>query len=225
MSTAKVTAQRKIGSRRAEIQDAAATLFARQGYSGTGMEQIAAAVGLVPASLYNHWPSKQAILAEIIVTYEVETLEAFNRAIRDKLTAGDALYAAATTRLSYLLRHGRQAAITDREKLLLDAESLTRVHGLQNAHFTGLRALVEQGQRQGEFDQDTDSLFATVALLEMGTRLATSFLHQAEYPSWGEVSGAGTVLQMSDGEVLANMDEASAQYATMALRMVSHHPA
>ncbi|WP_461171119.1 TetR/AcrR family transcriptional regulator [Arthrobacter sp. Z1-15] len=221
MPAGKVKEQRKIGTRRIEIQDAAVTLFARQGYSGTGMEDIAAAVGLVPASLYNHWPSKQKILSAIIITYEIEMLETFDEAVKGRRSASDALYAASTARLEYLLRHGRQAAITDREKLSLDPDSLARVEVLQNTHFTQLRSLIVDGQRSGEFDRRTDALIATVALLEMGTRLATSFLHQTEYPSWADLPELGMVLQMADGRVIVSLDDASAQYGDMALRMLS----
>ncbi|RXZ68064.1 TetR/AcrR family transcriptional regulator [Agromyces albus] len=221
MPAGEVTERRRTGTRRAEIKDAAITLFAQQGYTGTGMEQIAAAVGLVPASLYNHWPSKQTILADIIVNYELETLEVYDKAVRNHETASEALYAAATARLGYLLRHGRQAAITDREKLSLDSDSLAKVEQLQNAHFTQLRSLVEDGQRRGEFEVTADPLLATVALLELGTRLATSFLHRRE---WVELSDSGTALQMFDGTALASLDHASAEYGAMALRMISRHP-
>lgn len=51
--------------RRDEILDAAARLFAERGYSGTGVDDIGAAVGITGPSVYKHFPSKDAILVAI----------------------------------------------------------------------------------------------------------------------------------------------------------------
>ncbi len=53
------------GGRRDEILDAAARLFAEQGFPGTGMDEIGAAVGITGPSVYRHFPSKDAILVAI----------------------------------------------------------------------------------------------------------------------------------------------------------------
>jgi len=48
------------------ILDAAEALFAVRGYSGTAVRDIARAVGLTPASLYNHFEGKQAIYDAVL---------------------------------------------------------------------------------------------------------------------------------------------------------------
>ncbi|KJR08326.1 MULTISPECIES: TetR/AcrR family transcriptional regulator [Gordonia] len=52
-------------TRRDEILDAAARLFAENGFAGTGMDEIGAAVGITGPSVYKHFPSKLAILVGI----------------------------------------------------------------------------------------------------------------------------------------------------------------
>ncbi len=52
-------------SRRDEILDAAATLFADRGYSDVGVDEIGRAVGIAGPSVYKHFPSKMAILVAI----------------------------------------------------------------------------------------------------------------------------------------------------------------
>lgn len=52
-------------SRRDEILDAAAELFAERGYSEVGVDEIGRAVGIAGPSLYKHFPSKMAILVAI----------------------------------------------------------------------------------------------------------------------------------------------------------------
>lgn len=54
-------------SRRREILRAAARLFGTHGYAGTSMRDIAAAVGLLPGSLYYHFLSKEELIEEIFI--------------------------------------------------------------------------------------------------------------------------------------------------------------
>lgn len=59
----------KAGKRRnnrgQELQDAAATLFATQGYEKTTIREIAKAVNMLPGSAYYHFDSKQELLLAI----------------------------------------------------------------------------------------------------------------------------------------------------------------
>jgi AcrR family transcriptional regulator len=51
---------------RARILDAAEHLFADRGFAGAAMRDIAASVELNPASLYNHFPGKQALYEAVL---------------------------------------------------------------------------------------------------------------------------------------------------------------
>ena len=48
------------------ITEEALTLFAEKGYKGTSVKNIADAVGIKDASLYNHFRSKQEIFNSIV---------------------------------------------------------------------------------------------------------------------------------------------------------------
>jgi AcrR family transcriptional regulator len=52
--------------RREMICDAAAELFRERGYRGTSIDEIGAAVGMTGPALYRHFPSKEALLSEIL---------------------------------------------------------------------------------------------------------------------------------------------------------------
>jgi AcrR family transcriptional regulator len=62
---------------------AAAELFRQQGYRGTRIEDIGAAVGMTGPAVYRHFPSKEALLAELLQ-------RALDRAQRDVQGALDA---------------------------------------------------------------------------------------------------------------------------------------
>ena len=51
---------------RDRILDAAEALFAERGFAGTSVRDIASNVGLTAASLYNHFPSKDALYAAVL---------------------------------------------------------------------------------------------------------------------------------------------------------------
>jgi AcrR family transcriptional regulator len=56
-------------STRQKILESAIQLFAMKGYTETTIRELAAAVGIKEASLYNHFPSKSAILDYILEEY------------------------------------------------------------------------------------------------------------------------------------------------------------
>lgn len=54
-------------SRLPRLLDAAAALFCSQGYQGTTVRDIARAVGMLPGSLYCHFPTKDDLLVAVYV--------------------------------------------------------------------------------------------------------------------------------------------------------------
>lgn len=54
------------GSTATRILDAAEALFAERGFAGVSVREIAGRVGLNQASIYNHFPSKQALYEAVL---------------------------------------------------------------------------------------------------------------------------------------------------------------
>lgn len=72
---------------RAAVVAAARTLFLRQGYAGTTMEEIAALAGLTKRTLYNNYADKEALFTEVVVDV-IAYAEAFARGLREAFTVG-----------------------------------------------------------------------------------------------------------------------------------------
>lgn len=68
----------KVESRKQEIINAAAILFKEKGYSAVTMRDLAKAMGIKAASLYNHIASKQEILSTIIISLAEEFTNGMN---------------------------------------------------------------------------------------------------------------------------------------------------
>jgi AcrR family transcriptional regulator len=72
-------------SRQAEILEAALAVFAEQGYDAARVRQIAERAGVSDAALYRHYPSKEAVAADLFATHMRRSAEAF-RAIAEDTT-------------------------------------------------------------------------------------------------------------------------------------------
>lgn len=71
MPTAQAASRQALPRRKGEltaerILDAAEDLFAERGYAGTTIRDVSAAVGIRNPSLYNHFPSKDALYAAVL---------------------------------------------------------------------------------------------------------------------------------------------------------------
>ena len=62
-------------SRRQQLLATAAELFAARGFHGVSVGDIGAACGVSGPALYRHFPSKDAMLAEMLVSISEELLE------------------------------------------------------------------------------------------------------------------------------------------------------
>lgn len=70
-----VEPRRRGATARDEILDAAAELFVRHGFSGTSTRMIAEAVGIRQASMYHYFKNKDDILAALLETTVVASLD------------------------------------------------------------------------------------------------------------------------------------------------------
>lgn len=65
--------------RRAVILDAAGPLFARDGYAGTRLDDVAAAAGVTKPILYRHFDSKKALYVALLDRHEADLPTFFER--------------------------------------------------------------------------------------------------------------------------------------------------
>jgi len=72
----------KTSDSRTRILAAAIPLFAQHGYSGVSMRDIAHASGIQAASLYHHFPDKQALYLDAMAQAFKDKAEGFDKALR-----------------------------------------------------------------------------------------------------------------------------------------------
>lgn len=103
-------------SRRDAVLDAAAAMFAANGYDGASIRSITAAVGMLPGSIYYHFKSKE----ELLLAVYREGVARFEAAIDAALTKSSGepwqvLEAACAAHLSILLNGGNYSYIVSPE--------------------------------------------------------------------------------------------------------------
>lgn len=69
--------------KRAAILDAAVAEFRQSGYEATSMDRIAASAGVSKRTVYNHFPSKEALFAQILVQLWERSVEGLDLAYRN----------------------------------------------------------------------------------------------------------------------------------------------
>lgn len=126
-------------SRREQILETAAELFAARGFHGVSVAELGAACGISGPALYKHFVSKDAVLAEMLVSISQELL-AVGRA-RASAASGptEAIGALVDWHVDFALRHRPLIVVQDRDWESLPSEARERVRTLQR-EYVGLWA-------------------------------------------------------------------------------------
>lgn len=102
-------------SRREEILDAAAVLFAARGFHGVPIEEIGRAVGISGPGLYRHFPSKESVLAQMLVGVSERLVAGGLERVGRSQDPADALDALLTGHIAFALSEPALITVHDRE--------------------------------------------------------------------------------------------------------------
>ncbi len=145
--------QQQLIVRENAIVDATNGLLARKGYDLMTMDEVAAEVGIAKASLYKHFPSKEALAAAAMIRLLENTL-AFVRALPAEQPAigqlKDVLKWALEVRMKGGLPTLPSENTTLREALLNDTRYITRLMDLNEL----MGELIEKARAQGAIRAD-----------------------------------------------------------------------
>ena len=121
-------------ARRDEILSTAAELFAARGFHGVSVADIGAACGVSGPALYKHFPSKQAMLAEMLVSISDELLREGRRRVAETPDPRTALAALVDWHVDFALRHRPLIVVQDRDWESLPEQARERVRALQREY-------------------------------------------------------------------------------------------
>jgi TetR/AcrR family transcriptional regulator, cholesterol catabolism regulator len=153
-----------VPTRRNELTRQAARLFAEQGYHGTSMEDLAAAMGVQKGSLYAHVRSKADLLHEITV----DGAEAFHGAldaIDERLPAIEKLRLALRAHLRVVSEQLDIATVFVREWRYLEGQRRDEFIAERRRYEERIRTLFREGVEQSELRTDLDVSVAALVFL------------------------------------------------------------
>ena len=121
-------------TRRDQILETAADLFAARGFHGVSVADLGAAVGISGPALYKHFPSKDAVLAEMLVSISEELLAVGRRRAGATDDPRAALAALVGWHVDFALRHKPLIVVQDRDWESLPVEAREKVRTLQREY-------------------------------------------------------------------------------------------
>jgi AcrR family transcriptional regulator len=121
-------------TRREQILEVAATLFAEHGFHGVSIADLGAACGFSGPALYKHFRSKQAILAEMLVSISEELLGEGRRRVRAAPDGDRALADLVDWHVTFALEHKPLIVVQDRDWSALPVEAREKVRQTQLAY-------------------------------------------------------------------------------------------
>ena len=146
------------------VLEVATGLFAQRGFYGTSMRDIAEAVGVRPASIYEHFPSKDHILTAVLTIGHERIHDALDAAVTE---AGDdphaQVRAAVTTLVVQLCAWPELARTVNSEMRALLPEHATRPTEARDRVSLTLAEIMHRGVEQGVFvDRNLVVLVASI---------------------------------------------------------------
>ncbi|MFJ1768123.1 TetR/AcrR family transcriptional regulator [Amycolatopsis sp. NPDC088138] len=159
-------------TRRAEILAAAVPLFERDGFATVTNGRIAEAAGLVPSTLYRHFPGKADILAAACLQAAGLLAQSVEQNLHGVAGPHDAVVALAATYVAYSFEHTALTSVADAELAGLPADLQRPLAVAQREHI----AIWEQQLRLVRPDLDPRQARALVhagfgVVVEAGRRL------------------------------------------------------
>ena len=141
-----------MSQRRQELLDLSARLFAERGYGATTVRDIADEAGILSGSLYHHFPSKEAMVDEILSSFLDELFTNYRTIMAQDLGARQKLEAVVVESFAGIDRHHHAVAIFQNEAKHLAQSQRFAYLGERNREFRALwQQILGEGVRTGAF--------------------------------------------------------------------------
>jgi AcrR family transcriptional regulator len=171
----------KVLARKDQIRDKAQMLFRERGYSATSMRDLAEALGIEAASLYNHISSKEEILQEICFRMADEFFSAIEPIAASALNPKEKLRSALEAHLGVIASNADASGVFLHEWRHMGEPFLSDFKLMRRRYEQIFRKIIEEGICQKVF-REIDPTITTRTLLS-----ATNWTFES-HKSFGKLS-------------------------------------
>jgi AcrR family transcriptional regulator len=120
--------------RRVALLSAAAGLFAENGFARVSLEDLGAAAGVSGPAVYRHFPGKQAVLGELLLSVSRELQDGGIKVVAEAGTALAALEGLVAFHVDFALRNPDVIRVQDRDFGSLSEADQAEVRALQRGY-------------------------------------------------------------------------------------------
>lgn len=152
-------------NRRAALMRASAHLFAERGYNAVSTVELGEAVGMSGPALYNYFPSKEALLCELLVDVSTRLLAGCLEIVGDDGDAGQKLEALIAFHVEFAITEPDIILVQSRELLSLPSDANRRVRRLQREYMREWQQVLAGVRPEYDEGEAETRLLATIGLL------------------------------------------------------------
>ena len=181
--------------RKSEIVNISATLFKEKGYSAVTMRDIAAALDIKAASLYNHIKSKQEILALIVIAIAEEYTSSITLIVDSNESAIEKLEKVIQLHIDITVRNPDALASLNNDWMHLPKPELVHFLQMREEYEEKFRTIVKKGIADGEIQNHNSE----VIIFSMLSTLRTLYLWYGKKKNFNE-----SILKSNLKKVLIN---------------------
>jgi AcrR family transcriptional regulator len=185
----------KITERKQEIITVAARLFKEKGFSAVTMRDIAQAMDIKAASLYNHIKSKQEILVLIIIEIAEEFTSVMNEIVSSETTTIQKIEKVIQLHIDITLRNPEALACLNNDWMHLTDDQLSYFIKMREDYEENFRNIIKTGIASNEIKK----INPEVIIFSMLSTLRTLYLWYGKKKGFTEAS-----IKNNMAEVLLN---------------------
>ena len=140
----------KNGSRKDVIVRKAATLFREKGYKAASMRDLAEAVGVEAASLYNHIRSKSELLHELVFSVANKFVLKMDEIESENISSLEKMEKLLRFHITEMIHNYEEVYVSDREWKHLSDHYLSNYQNQRRVYRKRIAAIIEEGIRNKE---------------------------------------------------------------------------
>ena len=140
----------KNGSRKDVIVRKAATLFREKGYKAASMRDLAEAVGVEAASLYNHIKSKSELLHELVFSVANKFVLKMDEIESENISSLEKMEKLLRFHITEMINNYEEVYVSDREWKHLSDPYLSNYQNQRRVYRKRSAAIIEEGIRNKE---------------------------------------------------------------------------
>lgn len=136
-------------TRKQEIIQVAASLFKEKGYSAVSMRDIAQAMDIKAASLYNHISGKQEILSTLIIDVAEEFTSEMKKITSETLSPLQKIKRVIENHIDITVNYSENIATLNNDWMHLEGDELASVIKMREDYEENFRSIIKQGIQEG----------------------------------------------------------------------------